>query len=61
VNANDSGFFHIFRATNLRFFNNLAVVVNTEDERIESLKSIADSVGVAMELGGQGRHSTKHY
>ncbi len=50
--ANESGYFHMYRATNLRFFNNLAVVVNTEDERVESLKSIADSVGVAMELGG---------
>ena len=44
--ASDSGYFHMFRPTNLRFFNNMAVVVRTEDERIESLKSIADSVGV---------------
>ena len=42
----------MYRSTNLRFFNNLAVVVGTEDERIESLKAIADSVGVAMELSG---------
>ena len=28
----------MFRPTNLRFFNNLAVVVGTEDERVESLK-----------------------
>ena len=37
-NACEGGYFHMFRPTNLRFFNNLAVVVGTEDERIESLK-----------------------
>ena len=42
----------MYRPTNLRFFNNLAVMVGTEDERVESLKAIADSVGVAMELAG---------
>ena len=50
--ATESGYYHMFRPTNLRFFNNMAVVVRTEDEKIEALKSIADSVGVAMELGG---------
>lgn len=42
----------MFRSTNLRFFNNMAVVVTTEDEKVEALRSIADSVGVAMELAG---------
>ena len=51
-NASENGYFHMYRPTNLRFFNNLAVVVGTEDERVESLKAIADSVGVAMELAG---------
>ena len=37
-NACEGGYFHMFRPTNLRFFNNLAVVVATEDERVESLK-----------------------
>ena len=37
-NACEGGYFHMFRPTNLRFFNNLAVVVGTEDERVESLK-----------------------
>jgi len=30
----ESGFFHIFRSANLRFFNNLAVAVNSEEEAI---------------------------
>ena len=42
----------MFRSTNLRFFNNMAVVVSTEDEKVEALRSITDSVGVAMELVG---------
>ena len=50
--APDGGYFHTFRPTNLRFFNNLAVVVRTEEEMTESLKTIADSVAVAMELAG---------
>jgi len=28
----EPGFFHIFRSSNLRFFNNLAVAINSEDE-----------------------------
>ena len=52
ASAADSGYFHMFRSTNLRFFNNMAVVVRTEDEQVESLKAIADSVGVAMEWAG---------
>lgn len=50
--AADPGYFHVFRATNLRFFNNMAVIIRTDDERTESLKAIADSVAVAMELAG---------
>jgi len=50
VGTNLSGFFHMFRATNQRFFNSMAVMVNTEEEKIESLKSVADSIIVAMAL-----------
>lgn len=28
------GYFHMFRSTNLRFFNNMAVVIKTEEESI---------------------------
>lgn len=48
--SNLSGYFHMFRATNLRFFNNMAVAVSTDEERIECLKNVADSLIVAMEL-----------
>ena len=47
---NLSGYFHALRACNLRFFNSMAVVVTTNEERLECLKSVADSLIVAMEL-----------
>lgn len=50
--AKESGFFHMFRSTNLRFFNNMAIVVGSSDEKVESLKSIADSISVAIEIAG---------
>ncbi|KAI8423060.1 hypothetical protein MSG28_014146 [Choristoneura fumiferana] len=33
---NEGGYFHMFRSTTLRFFNNMAVVINTKDEMIGS-------------------------
>ncbi|XP_029034704.1 phosphatidylinositide phosphatase SAC2 isoform X1 [Osmia bicornis bicornis] len=50
--ANEYGYFHMFRSTNLRFFNNMAVVVKTEEESIESLKAICEAISVAMEIAG---------
>ncbi|XP_014236993.1 phosphatidylinositide phosphatase SAC2 isoform X2 [Trichogramma pretiosum] len=50
--GNDCGYFHMFRSTNLRFFNNMAVVIKTEEETIESLKAIAEAIAVASELEG---------
>ncbi|XP_015433171.1 PREDICTED: phosphatidylinositide phosphatase SAC2 [Dufourea novaeangliae] len=50
--ANEYGYFHMFRSTNLRFFNNMAVVVKTEEEGIESLKAICEAIAVAMEIAG---------
>uniref|UniRef100_A0ABD2XJU5 SAC domain-containing protein n=1 Tax=Trichogramma kaykai TaxID=54128 RepID=A0ABD2XJU5_9HYME len=50
--GNDCGYFHMFRSTNLRFFNNMAVVIKTEEETIESLKAIAEAIAVASELQG---------
>ena len=49
--ANLSGYFHMVRATNLRFFNSMAVTCSSEEERGEALKSVADSIIVTMELG----------
>ena len=45
-----SGYFHMFRASNLRLFNNMAVNVTSDEERQECLKSVADSIIVTMEL-----------
>jgi len=46
------GYHHMFRSTNLRFFNNVATEIKGEDEKVESLKAIADSVAVAVETCG---------
>ncbi|XP_026668403.1 phosphatidylinositide phosphatase SAC2 isoform X2 [Ceratina calcarata] len=48
--ANECGYFHMFRSTNLRFFNNMAVVIKTEEESIESLRSICEAISVALEI-----------
>ncbi|CAK9796301.1 Phosphatidylinositide phosphatase SAC2 [Anthophora plagiata] len=50
--ANEYGYFHMFRSTNLRFFNNMAVVIKTKEESIESLKSICEAISVAAEIAG---------
>lgn len=46
----ESGYFHMFRSTTLRFFNNMAVVIKTRDEMIESLHSICESLMVARDV-----------
>ncbi|XP_013142093.1 PREDICTED: phosphatidylinositide phosphatase SAC2 isoform X2 [Papilio polytes] len=48
--SGEAGYFHMFRSTSLRFFNNMAVVINTRDEMIESLHSICESVMVARDV-----------
>ncbi|XP_063834532.1 phosphatidylinositide phosphatase SAC2 isoform X2 [Ostrinia nubilalis] len=47
---NEAGYFHMFRSTSLRFFNNMAVVINTKDEMVESLHSICESLLVARDV-----------
>ena len=47
-----SGYFHPLRSCNLRFFNNMALVVKTDEHRLENLKSVADSLAMAMEMVG---------
>ncbi|XP_073963229.1 phosphatidylinositide phosphatase spermathreecae isoform X2 [Choristoneura fumiferana] len=47
---NEGGYFHMFRSTTLRFFNNMAVVINTKDEMIESLHYICESLVVARDV-----------
>ncbi|XP_013185101.2 phosphatidylinositide phosphatase SAC2 [Amyelois transitella] len=46
----EAGYFHMFRSTSLRFFNNMAVVINTKDEMIESMHSICESILVARDV-----------
>ena len=48
----EEGFHHMMRSTNMKFFNNLVSVMTTEEEKVESLKAIADTVGVTMEVSG---------
>merc|ERR1712110_954203 len=45
----EEGFHHMMRSTNMKFFNNVVSVITSEEEKIESLKAIADTVGVALE------------
>ncbi|CAH1279099.1 unnamed protein product [Diabrotica balteata] len=49
---NVSGYYHMFRSTNFRFFNNMAVVVKNIEEEIESLKSICEGYLVALDICG---------
>ena len=50
--GSESGYFHALRSCNLRFFNNMALVVKTDEERLENLKSVAESLAMAMEMLG---------
>ncbi|KAL7647035.1 UNVERIFIED_CONTAM: hypothetical protein RMT77_002292 [Armadillidium vulgare] len=47
-----AGFYHMFRSMNIRFFNNMAVNIKTEEEIIESIKAIGDTFEVAAEMIG---------
>ena len=48
----EEGFHHMMRSTNMKFFNNLVSLMTTEEEKVESLKAIADTLGVTMEVNG---------
>ena len=50
--GSESGYFHALRSCNLRFFNNMALVVKTDEDRLENLKSVAESLAMAMEMMG---------
>ncbi|XP_044259683.1 phosphatidylinositide phosphatase SAC2 isoform X2 [Tribolium madens] len=47
-----SGYYHMFRSTNLRFFNNMAVMIKNEEEEVESLKAICEAFVVAVDICG---------
>lgn len=50
LHNHETGYFHMFRSTTLRFFNNMAVAITTRDEMIESLHSICESLLVARDV-----------
>lgn len=45
-----SGYFHMFRSTGTRFFNNMAIPIRTREEALESLKAICESFKVALSV-----------
>lgn len=42
--ADTSGYFHTFRSSNLRFFNNLVITTNDSDQLTESLRGICHTI-----------------
>lgn len=48
------GYFHMFRSPNIRFFNNVAVVIKKTEEITESLTAIVDLFRIALENRGRG-------
>ncbi|XP_055603029.1 phosphatidylinositide phosphatase SAC2 isoform X2 [Uranotaenia lowii] len=47
------GYFHMFRSPNIRFFNNVAVVIRKTEEITESLTAIVDLFRIALENRGR--------
>lgn len=43
------GYFHMFRSPNLRFFNNVAIVIKTQEELVESLSAIVEFFRIALD------------
>ena len=48
--AEQTGYYHVFRSTGTRFFNNMAIPIRTREEALESLKAIAESFKVALSV-----------
>ncbi|XP_060646285.1 phosphatidylinositide phosphatase SAC2 isoform X2 [Drosophila nasuta] len=46
------GYFHMFRSANLRFFNNAAYAIKTQEELAESLTAIVEMFRIALENAG---------
>ncbi|XP_037093651.1 phosphatidylinositide phosphatase SAC2-like [Pollicipes pollicipes] len=52
--SGEAGYFHLLRATPLRFFNNVAVSAGSAEERVETLRALAAAlVGAADAAGHQ--------
>lgn len=50
--GDQEGYFHMFRSANLRFFNNMAYVIKTQEELAESLTSIVEMFRIALDNAG---------
>lgn len=48
--GDQTGYFHMFRSTGTRFFNNMAIPIRTREEALESLKAICESFKVALSV-----------
>ncbi|KAE8740672.1 hypothetical protein FOCC_FOCC013820 [Frankliniella occidentalis] len=46
------GYFHMFRSAHIRFFNNVAVEIKSQEEMVESLKAVFETFIVALEIAG---------
>lgn len=47
------GYFHMFRSPNIRFFNNVAVVIKKNEELVESMSAIVEFFRIALESVGK--------
>ena len=47
------GYFHMFRSPNIRFFNNVAVVIKKNEELVESMSAIVELFRIALENIGK--------
>lgn len=45
-----TGYFHMFRSSNTRFFNNMVIIVKTPEDIIEGLRSIVESFKIALSV-----------
>ncbi|XP_022670373.1 phosphatidylinositide phosphatase SAC2-like isoform X1 [Varroa destructor] len=48
--SGQGGYFHMFRCASTRLFNNVAVPIASEEEAIESLRAICESLKVALSV-----------
>lgn len=50
LHNSSTGYFNVFRPSNIRIFNNLAISIKSPDDAIESLRSIVESFKVALSV-----------
>ncbi|XP_045120443.1 phosphatidylinositide phosphatase SAC2-like isoform X1 [Portunus trituberculatus] len=46
------GYFHMLRSMNIRFFNNMAIPIKSDEETVESVKAIGETFEVACQIMG---------